>query len=280
MHHQLAPTRLFFKQAEDNFGNIILDNNGAPYIPNKNLKMTRSQHYVAAYDKSLGLHTRLKVEMYYQKLDRVPVSPTYGNYSILNYGANFDLVFPDTLVNEGTGENYGVELTLERFLNNGFYYLMTTSFYESKYTGANGIERSTAFNGNYTYNVLFGKEFRFGKNKEHKKAENSLVVDLKFTLNGGQRYIPIDLEASQIAGEAVYDYNNSFVPKLPDYFRTDLKIGYKRNEKKITQEWVLYFQNLTNQKNVFYRTYDAETATEKTYFQNGFLPVIQYRILF
>ena len=68
MHHQLAPTRLFFKQAEDNFGNIILDNNGTPYIPNKNLKMTRSQHYVAAYDKSLGLHTRLKVEMYYQKL--------------------------------------------------------------------------------------------------------------------------------------------------------------------------------------------------------------------
>ena len=99
-------------------------------------------------------------------------------------------------------------------------------------------------------------------------------------MNGGQRYIPVNLEESQLAGRAVYDYENAFEPQLKDYFRTDLKIGYKKNQKKITQEWALNFQNLTNQQNVFYRTYDQQSGTEKIFYQISFLPVLQYRILF
>ena len=242
--------------------------------------MTRSQHFVLGYDQSLGSKTRLKSEAYYQILDNVPVHTLSNAYSLLNFGANFELAFPDTLVNDGSGYNMGVEVTLERFLNKGFYYLVTASLYESKYTGSDGIERNTAFNGNYTLNALVGKEFWFGKDKEVQKSASSLVVDLKGTLNGGQRYIPIDLEASQAAGKTIYDYDNAFGPKLPDYFRVDLKIGYKRNSKKITQEWSLNFQNLTNQQNVFYRTFDAASGEEKTFYQNGFLPIMQYRILF
>ena len=280
MHHQLPPSRLYFKQLEDEFGQPILGANGQAFIPNKNLGMTRSQHFIAAYDRSLGKHTRLKTEAYYQHLDRVPISNTYGAYSILNYGANFELAFPDTLVNEGTAYNYGIELTLEHFLHKGFYYLFTASLYESKYTGSDGALRNTAFNGNYTVNLLLGKEFRFKSKKETKKTESSLVFDLKLTMNGGQRYIPVNLEESQLAGRAVYDYENAFEPQLKDYFRTDLKIGYKKNQKKITQEWALNFQNLTNHQNVFYRAYDEQSGTEKTFYQNSFLPIIQYRILF
>ncbi len=198
----------------------------------------------------------------------------------MNYGANFELAFPDTLVNEGTAYNYGIELTLEHFLHKGFYYLFTASLYESKYTGSDGALRNTAFNGNYTVNLLLGKEFRFKSKKETKKTESSLVFDLKLTMNGGQRYIPVNLEESQLAGRAVYDYENAFEPQLKDYFRTDLKIGYKKNQKKITQEWALNFQNLTNHQNVFYRAYDEQSGTEKTFYQNSFLPIIQYRILF
>jgi len=112
MHHQLPPSRLYFKQLEDELGQPILDNNGQPYIPNKDLGMTRSQHFIAAYDRSLGKNTRFKTEAYYQLLDRVPISNTYGAYSILNYGANFELAFPDSLVNEGTAYNYGIEMTV------------------------------------------------------------------------------------------------------------------------------------------------------------------------
>jgi outer membrane receptor protein involved in Fe transport len=171
-------------------------------------------------------------------------------------------------------------MTLEHFLHKGFYYLLTASLYESKYTGSDGVLRNTAFNGNYTINLLLGKEFRFNNKKETKKSENSLVIDLKLTTNGGQRYIPIDLEQSQMTGQTVYNYSSAFDPQLKDYFRTDLKIGYKKNEKKVTHEWALNFQNLTNHQNVFYRAYDKQSGSEKIYYQNSFLPIMQYRILF
>jgi hypothetical protein len=280
MHNQLPPSRLFFKQLNDSNGNTILDENGEAYIPNRDLEMIRSNHFVLGYDQSLGKHSRLKTEVYYQLIDNAPVEYVNSFYSTLNYGANFDLVFPDSLINNGTGHNYGIEITLERFLNDGFYYLFTGSLYESKYTGSDGVERNTAFNGNYTTNFLIGKEFQLFTNKENAKAKNTFVIDFKWTLNGGQRYIPIDLEASKDQGQAVYDFDNAYEDKYDDYFRTDLKIGYKRNGLKITQEWSINFQNLTNQKNIFQQVYDPASEQIVKRYQTGFLPIAQYKILF
>ncbi len=280
LHNQLAPNRLFFRQIKDNQGNTILDQSGEAYIPNRDLKMIRSNHFVLGLDQSLGKHSRIKAEAYYQLIDNAPVQDVSSYYSIMNYGANFDLTFPDTLVNNGTGTNYGMEVTVERFLNKGFYYLLTASLYESKYKGSDGVERNTAFNGNYTSNFLIGKEFNVTSKKHAEKAKLTLVIDAKVTLNGGQRYIPIDTEASKIKGVAVYDYANAYVPKYDDYFRTDFKIGFKRNGKKMTQEWSLNMQNFTNHKNVFNQSYNADTQKLVTNYQNGFLPVMQYKILF
>ncbi len=280
VHHQLPPTRLFFYQQTDQFGDLVYDDNNEVVVPNKNLDMIKSQHFVASYDRNLGSNTRIKVEAYYQLLDQVPVDFNVNYYSVLNYGANFDLVFPDTLINNGTGTNYGAELTIERFLNKGFYYLLTTSVYQSTYKGNDGIERNTAFNGNYTFNALAGKEFTFKPKSENSKYQSSLVVDIKMTLNGGQRYIPIDLDASNAAGRAVYDFDNAFTEQYDSYFRTDLKIGYKLNSKKITQEWSLNIQNMTNRNNIFTQTYDPGSQSISTTYQVGLLPIMQYKILF
>lgn len=51
------------------------------------------------------------------------------------------------LKNDGTGHNYGMELTVEKFFSNGYYGLFTGSIYQSKYTGSDGVERNTGFNG-------------------------------------------------------------------------------------------------------------------------------------
>jgi hypothetical protein len=79
---------------------------------------------------------------------------------------------------------------LEHFLNKGFYYLLTTSVFESKYKGSDNIEHNTAFNGNYVLNALIGKEFVLGGNNKEKKVKNILSFDLKTTYAGGQRYTP------------------------------------------------------------------------------------------
>lgn len=59
-----------------------------------------------------------------------------------------------------------------------------------------------------------------------------------------------------------------------------MRIGYKRNGKKVTQEWALDIQNITNRKNIFQRQYKVETNNINTEYQIGILPVVLYRILF
>lgn len=105
-------------------------------------------------------------------------------------------------------------------------------------------------------------------------------MDFKLTLNGGQRFIPIDLEASRLQGKAVYDFDNAYSEKYADYFRTGLKIGFKSNGKKVTQEWSVNFQNLTNHKNIFQQVYDPASEQIEKRYQTGFLPIGQYKVLF
>ncbi|MFX5517658.1 hypothetical protein ABTD52_18095, partial [Acinetobacter baumannii] len=65
---------------------------------------------------------------------------------MLNAGADFTFPEKTGLVNKGTGKNYGVELTIEKFLSKGFYILTTGSIFKSVYKGSDGIERNTTFN--------------------------------------------------------------------------------------------------------------------------------------
>jgi hypothetical protein len=193
---------------------------------------------------------------------------------------SFSLGSPDFLVNNGTGKNYGMELTVEKFLDKGFYFLCTGSFYNSTYIASDNQERQTAFAGNYVANLLGGKEFDLNSGKENIKSRKMLVLDLKLTAAGGQRYTPIDLEASVTAGEAVYDWDHAFTLQYPDYFRLDGRLGFKINGKRVTQEWAFDVQNITNKQNPLFERYNPVEQEINTVYQLGIFPIGQYRITF
>lgn len=272
MHSQLAPTDVYFDRVRLPNGNQV--------IPNKNLDLSRGHHAVLGYDLRINSNMRLKSEVYYQHLFNIPVDVNVNSYSLLNQGADFGIFFPDTMQNSGKGRNYGLELTLEHFLNKGFYFLFTASLYDSKYEGSDNIERQTAFAGNYAANLLGGKEFELFRNKEDRRSKVFFLIDGRVSLNGGNRYTPILLEESIAAGTAVRDNDNAFSEKYPDYFRADLKIGVKVYGKKITQEWSVDLQNVTGRKNIFTRDFDAGTGQIYDTYQIGFLPIVLYRINF
>jgi hypothetical protein len=249
--------------------------NGSYIETNRNLGFTRSSHFVVAYDRSFGKDKRIKMEAYYQNTYKAPVTSRSSSYSLLNYGADFSNPAVDSLVNKGDGKNYGIELTLEKFYSKNYYFLFTTSLFESKYTPSDRIERNTAFNGNYTINLLGGKEFEINK-------KNTISFDLKTTTAGGRRYVPIDIAktAKSPHGELVYDYAHAYENKLKDYFRLDVKLTYRRNGAKIAQEWIIDIQNVLNIKNVFTQSYNPKTNTYEYQYQLGIFPVAQYKILF
>jgi hypothetical protein len=87
------------------------------------------------------------------------VEDTSSSYSALNEGADFVFTECAGLVGTGTGRNYGLELTVEKFLSKGYYALITASVFDSRYTGSDGVERNTGFANEYVLNALFGKEW-------------------------------------------------------------------------------------------------------------------------
>ncbi|MDG0973262.1 MAG: TonB-dependent receptor [Crocinitomicaceae bacterium] len=273
-HSQVPPTRVYFRQVQQP--------DGTSSNPNENLGMTKADHFIFTYDYSITRSIRLKTELYYQQLYNVPIDVKNNAYSLLNFGANYSFAFPDSLVNGGTGRNYGVEITFEHFMDKGFYFLFTTSLYESTYTGSNGKRFGTAFNGNYTFNLLGGKEFFFQRTikKGKKERVKSLLIDARVTLNGGQRYTPVHQDLSMQLGFPIYEEERTNALQYPDYFRADARIAFKVSTKKVTQEWAVDFRNITNHANLFTQEFDVTTGEFKDTYQIGFLPIGQWRITF
>lgn len=266
LHSQVQPKSVYFFQSYDSIPDSY-------HTTNEELGMTKSHHLVMGYQHALGQNFRIKAETYYQHLFNVPVSEELPEFSLLNAGDFFGIMADENMINKGTGRNYGVELTIEKFLSKGYYMLFTTSLFDSKYTGYDGIERNTAFNGNYVFNLLGGYERKIGKNKV-------LTFDLKGVYAGGRRYIPIDVDESMAQGYEVRDWERAYENRYNDYFRTDLRIGLKVNGKRCSQEWAVDLQNITGYQSIFMEGIDLETGETYEVYQQGFYPMFLYRIQF
>lgn len=269
LHHQLQPLPILFLNEE--VGGELIQTN-------KELDFTQSNHFVVGYDVRLAKSWRGKLEVYYQSISNAAIEAFPSSYSSLTEGADFgfenDRV---SLVNEGTGFNQGVEITIEKFFDKGFYGLFTSSFFESKYEGSDGVERNTPFNNGYVINVLAGKEFKLGAT-----GRNTWFVDTKVTTSGGRYFTPANLEASQAAGFEVLQEDLAFSEQSDAYFRWDVKFGVKLNsaKKKQSHQFFVDLQNVTNNSNLFQQRYNRVTNRIDEVDQIGFFPDVGYRFQF
>ncbi|MBT31749.1 MAG: TonB-dependent receptor [Thalassobius sp.] len=252
--------------------------NGVNVRTNEDLDFIRSHHFVFGYDRRLGNDWRLKAETYYQRLTKIPVESTPSSFASINDGSDFAFSEKGSLVSEGTGFNYGLELTLEKFFSQGYYTLLTTSLFDSRYKGSDGVERNTAFNNQYVVNLLFGKEWKVGK-----EQRNALTFDTKLATSGGRFYTPINLEATRanLGREVLYE-DEAYSKQYDPYFRWDVKFGFRVNSrtKNISHQFFVDFQNVTDRRNVFVERYNEVTDEIDIVEQIGFFPDVLYRIQF
>ena len=268
LHSQNHPGYLYF------YGKDAL--NGQPLEYNRDLGLTKSHQLVFGYDVSLGKAMRLKSEVYYQYLFDQAVEIATSSFSLVNSGSGFSRFFPEPLQNTGTGRNYGLELTLERFFKGGYYILFTGSIFDSKYRGSDDIWRNTSFNGRFATNAVFAKEIKF-------KSGSTLNVGGKLTYAGGRWYGPADEEASAEALEVIYEDSQRNTIQFAPYFRLDGKITYTINKPKLTHEIGIDFVNMTNTKNILTLTYAPDHPSGNPVqeeYQLGFLPIFYYKIDF
>jgi len=247
-----------------------IDSTGTITNPNKKTNFTRAFHAVFGYDFTIREDLRLKAESYYQYLFDVPVQDTSSTFSALNEVGGFTNM---TLVAQGAGYNYGIDLTLEKFFTKSYYFLFTTSLYESKYRGSDGVWRNTFFDGNYIFNALVGKEFKIGKMKNNVLNLNSRII-----WKGGNRLTPINLQQSIATNQAVYYDNEAFTIRGPNYFRIDFQISYRKNKPKYSWIASLDFENLTNRMNIYDEYYDRDTKSIEKDYNLGILPILKLKV--
>ncbi|HLU90814.1 MAG TPA: TonB-dependent receptor [Cyclobacteriaceae bacterium] len=258
-----------------NYFSIIPNENGADATPNENLGFSKAAHYVAGYENQLGANLSFKAEAYYQRLYQVPIENKAGSsYSLINQA---DWFTDRILVNQGTGRNLGLELTLERYFHDSYYFMVTASLYDSKYKAMDGIARNTMFNGNYAGNVLFGKEFQLNTGSEKKRI---IGINSKISLLGARRFTPINHGESVAKDKVVWDEERAFSGRGDDVFFINLALTYRIDRKRTSQELKLDVQNLTNHSAKIAPYYNDMTGEVEYLNQLSLLPVLMYTVHF
>ena len=270
LHSRVEPISVYFSQ--------VTASDGTTSTPNKKLKLTKAMHHVVGYDLSVRPDLRVKVEAYYQYLYDVPVSANPGStYSRLNSEHGI----PDsTLQNNGKGYNKGIEVTVEKFYADNYYFLATGSVFDSKYKPANGHIYNTYFNTKYQANFLAGKDFRLGKARQ-----NVFSLNFRTLIHGGFRYTPQTIGTTPTGINYLYSVaSDTYSKQAPDYLRFDLGLKYRRNNPRYSWIISLDIQNLTNRENVIDYNFLMAPNDDQIFVDPvtgiGIIPVLNFKVEF
>ena len=258
----------------------VVQEDGSTIEPNRDLDLLKAHHYILGYETRFSKNLLAKVEVYYQDLYNLPVENNDTSYyATINEGLDYKYV---DLVNEGTGENYGVEFTLERFFANNYYFLLNASLYNSTYKSLDGVKRNTQYNGNYLVNFLCGKEFK----KLGKKKNQTLGLNAKMFFGGGKKYIPLLRDddgklAVDPQNNNYWDYDQAYEDKIEDIYQLTISTSYKWNKPKTTYELWFNLDNITNNQGKLSEYYDENEPNSIGYnTQFGFFPNFMFRVYF
>jgi len=164
--------------------------------------------------------------------------------------------------------NYGLEFTAEKYFSKGYYFLLSTSFYDSKIDPGNDTLYNTRYNANMAHKLVGGREFSVGRNKQ-----NLLGVNGKIIWTGGNR------------GQ-LYDGNDKIIPsaryeqQYAPYYRLDINFTYRWNRPRSSHMFSVDIQNVTNRYNVVRKTLNPSNGLYYVDYQYGLIPFFSYKVEF
>lgn len=238
---------------------------------NRNLDFTKAHHVMLSYNHRISDDINLRIEPYFQYLCDVPVIAD-SSYCVLNRD---DFYVEDALVNDGKGWNIGVDITFEKYLSKGYYYMVTGTLFDSRYRGGDGEWYNTKFNRNYILNLLGGKEWVVGKNKN-----KIWSVNLRSVLQGGDRYSPIDTEATLADPDkwVQYDERKAYSKRFDPILMFHYTVSYRINRKGKSHEFAMKVMN--SGKEYYGHSYNHKTGKIDSNREAGGLSNISYKFEF
>ena len=259
------------KETTDTYFVLLKDN---PTYVNQDLGLTRSHHVSASFAQRLGDNAMLKIEPYWQWLFDVPVEMG-TTYSIINH----NLFYQDrALVNEGAGRNYGIDLTLERYLKDGLYGMLTATLFKSEYRDAQGEWHNSRHDRRYITNILGGKEWMVGKARK-----NVFGMNGRLTLMGGDRYTPMAEgatfeEVSILPDKTIpEDGSRPFSKQMKMNVGYAFSVKYTINKRHTAHHFILEYLQM---RSFHGKTYDVRTHDIVDQYTSLTFPNIAYRVEF
>ncbi|MFY0685976.1 MAG: TonB-dependent receptor [Cyclobacteriaceae bacterium] len=241
---------------------------------NDDLRFNKAHHLTVGFYNQVNDLWNLGIEAYYQRQWNLA---TGVHYPISRVGG-YDFIFESFDLNhDGTGHHYGIELAVERTMENGFYFIGNTSLFEANYMANDGVKRPSQYNARYVLNVVGGKEWAVGQKRG---KSNFLNINLSSTYGGSQYYTPIDLDRSIASGYYIGDYSRPNELQQDPLLLVDASIIYKKNRKRSNTQWVLQANNMLNRRSVIGADFDRENARQILQLGTGFLPILSWRISF
>ncbi len=246
------------------------------YFTNDNagLDFTQAIHYVAGYSWQASTDALFKAEGYFKDYSLVPVErERKSSYSMLNAGANFGSVRSGGLVNTGAGRTYGAEVSFLKHFAGSWYAQSAVSWVRQEFRASDSLWRYGAFDNGLVVSVLGGYEW---------KVTESFTMEfsLRYTRAGSGARTPIDLASSRARGETVFNTNEAFSLRYPDYERADGRIDFRLN----FQGWSLinFFsvENIFNRRNLLNQSFSPNTGAITDNYQLGRFFIGGFRIEF
>jgi hypothetical protein len=261
-HSQMEELKIYMIKQQEN---------GVVSLPNKDLGLSKAHHFVLAYDWQINRNLRFKLEPYLQLLYDAPgIAGT--SYSLINFKQ--ERAFGDALENNSIGRNFGVDATFERFLSNGYYFLLAGSVFSSRYKADDGIWRNTRYNRNFVANALVGREFTFQNNRK------VLGINTRFNVVGGERVTPILEEKSAERQLVFFDESQAFSNQLATTVYAHLSVTYRINRSGHSSIWAFQIKNLLGQAMPEGYNYNYKTRRVELDKSVIIIPAISYKIEF
>lgn len=248
-------------------------------MANKDLGLSKAHHLLTTYMYKFTDNLNLRFNAYYQYGFDTPVGINGSTFCTVNRLFNY---IEEPLVNEGNTRNYGADITLEHYMSRGFYGQVNGSLFKSEYRGLDKKWRNQLYDRGYMVKVLGGKELMIGKRKQ-----DVFNVSVKYTLQGGLRHTPIDVDAMKanvaagiINDQPIYKEDEAMTLQFDPTSILDLTVSYKINRKNVGHTIAFEGVNILQHETPYAVHYDLGTGQLRVDKSGISLPNIYYRIDF
>jgi CarboxypepD_reg-like domain/TonB-dependent Receptor Plug Domain len=228
-------------------------------LVNKNSKYIQNGHLAFGGEFLPSQSTRFTAEVFYKKYNNLAVS-TLNGISLSNLGGDFGIVGNEAVTSTGKGETTGFELFYQQKLTKRFFGVFSYTYFNSRYSGANGKLIASAWDNRYLFSATTGY-----------KLKRNWELGVKLRVQGGVPYTPFDNVASQLnfqtRGEGILDYALLNTQRLKAFHSGDIRIDKKWNFKKTTLDFYIDISNFYNAKPPQYPQYTFERITDNSAFK-------------